>query len=582
MPCRAGCGLGSDLVANLCSFFSTKMASENLDAATATAVQETATTEMSTQDVAVEKLNASEQVPVADEAATTTAESAAPGAQVAPAAEEPAAAVQATEVSSSPKRASLLDKFRFKKPSASPSTDSHEPIASETVAPIEKKDEPVKKAFTFKLPFKKAQAVDQHVDETVVVETAVTDTTTVVADTIAETTQAIAEVSGVPPAAEAEKTEIVASEPEVIETKDEGVVAVIIAAEEVKEETSSPSKAKKSFPFKLPFAKKEKAGPSSSEAVIQVEEVVVDATMTFDEAVANEVNDAQEAVPPQVEVAAEGKKKTVFSNFGTLLRQAASNPGTEKKKEKATVPDAMEVKVAEVAATEIDAAATATSSSATVEDAVTEAEKIEEVMPTAITEEKKDSVFANLSRKLHFKKAERAGSLSKGETVSPVTEEAEAKVEDSVPAIVTEALATDEPKEKKLLGFVRSLSLPKLRPIDGASTSTADGASTSAAVDMQAEAEVALVENTGAEATVSAKTPEKKKFSLLSFVKRPSSPKGVAAATVEKAEVVMVEVENKTEAVNQEKIVVPGIEKKEEVIVGAEEKAVEVVGAAST
>ncbi|KAJ3229338.1 hypothetical protein HDU81_005474 [Chytriomyces hyalinus] len=336
---------------------------------------------------------------------------------------------------------------------------------------------------------------------------------------------------------------------------------------EVEESTRDQAKTKKPFGFSFSGLKRsekaasasatsEPATESNGEIVSSKTEAVI--TETSETEPVGEEKDAhisQEVAPTEATspTAAGGEKfKKIFSNFGTILKKAAANPAAASTPaDKQTVP----VKGEEPTIVEVPLESIAVASAE-----IQESEnKDSHAGPAAvvIVDDKKESVFTTLGRKFPFKRSPGSPAPPKDQNEGTSSSDEEGEPHASEP------LKTDESKsshpDHKFLGYVRSLSIPKLHLSSNSASAApaAEAGETVQAVPTEEVEAVAAVVEVPVAATTTTKA-DKKKFSVLGMLKKThkstteSAEKNLAqevavVAVAEKEEIAVVAVAAKEE-----------------------------------
>ncbi|KAJ3408569.1 hypothetical protein HDU80_005286 [Chytriomyces hyalinus] len=331
------------------------------------------------------------------------------------------------------------------------------------------------------------------------------------------------------------------------------------AAAEIEVEESTRDKAKTRKPFGFTFSglkrsEKTASASATAEPTTETGEIVSSKTeAVIAEASKPEEKDAHilagsaeeiataEATSP---TAAGGEKlKKIFSNFGTILKKAAANPAAPANPADKQIAS---TKSEEAIIVEVPLESIAVASAETQESE----NKDLHVTPAAvvIVDDKKESVFATLGRKFPFKRS--AGSPAPPKDQNEASSSSDEEGEPNA----SEPLKTDESKsspDHKFLGYVRSLSIPKLH-LSSNSASAAPAAEASETVQVVPADEIEAVAATVEVPVATTTKADKKKFSVLGMLKK--TPK----STLESAE----------KSVAQE-VAVIGVAAKEEVAVVA-------------
>ncbi|KAJ3266676.1 hypothetical protein HDU77_011425 [Chytriomyces hyalinus] len=306
---------------------------------------------------------------------------------------------------------------------------------------------------------------------------------------------------------------------------------------EVEESTRDQGKTRKPFGFSFSGLKRsEKTASASATAEpttestgeivsSKTEAVIAEASKTEDKDAHILAGSAEETATAEATspTAAGGEKlKKIFSNFGTILKKAAANPAAPANPADKQIASTKseEAIIVEVPLESIPVASAETQESEN---------KDLHSAPAAvvIVDDKKESVFATLGRKFPFKRS--AGSPAPPKDQNEASSSSDEEGEPNA----SEPLKTDEskssPADHKFLGYVRSLSIPKLH-LSSNSASAAPAAEASETVQVVPTDEIEAVAATVEVPVATTTKADKKKFSVLGMLKK--TPK----STLESAE----------------------------------------------
>ncbi|KAI8841913.1 hypothetical protein BJ741DRAFT_593646 [Chytriomyces cf. hyalinus JEL632] len=325
---------------------------------------------------------------------------------------------------------------------------------------------------------------------------------------------------------------------------------------EVEESTRDQAKTRKPFGFSFSGLKRSEKTASASAtsepttestgeiASSKTEAVIAEASKTEDKDAQILAGSAEEIATAEATspTAAGGEKlKKIFSNFGTILKKAAANPAAPSNPADKQIAS---TKGEDTTIVEVPLESLAVASAETQESE----DKDIHSAPAAvvIVDDKKESVFATLGRKFPFKRSSGSPAPPKDQSEASGSSDEEGEPNASEPLKTDESKSS--PADHKFLGYVRSLSIPKLH-LSSNSASAAPAAEAAETVQVvpadEIEAVAAVVEVPVA--TTTKAVADKKKFSVLGMLKK--TPKSTVDS-VEKSvaqEVAVVAVAEKEE-----------------------------------
>ncbi|KAJ3249027.1 hypothetical protein HDU78_008413 [Chytriomyces hyalinus] len=305
---------------------------------------------------------------------------------------------------------------------------------------------------------------------------------------------------------------------------------------EVEESTRDQAKTRKPFGFTFSGLKRsEKTASASATAEpttetgeivsSKTEAVIAEASKTEDKDAHILAGSAEETATAEATspTAAGGEKlKKIFSNFGTILKKAAANPAAPANPADKQIAS---TKSEEAIIVEVPLESIAVASAETQESE--NKDLYSAPAAVVIVDDKKESVFATLGRKFPFKRS--AGSPAPPKDQNEASSSSDEEGEPNA----SEHLKTDEskssPADHKFLGYVRSLSIPKLH-LASNSASAAPAAEASETVQVVPADEIEAVAATVEVPMATTTKADKKKFSVLGMLKK--TPK----STLESAE----------------------------------------------